>query len=197
MTTIEVTYAIHAKDDPSNATKETRILSNKKDFELTNKGFLSMKYNTLDYVLIAFWGHYLTIRIDSDKFSSFAQAVEKFSGDMNSLINNISDCLYITGYDWFIEYVVEHKELPLAERIEILETGENTDVEAYDYYNGWYYAVGEHFINTRDVNKISEAIGQHVQDSIVEFLDCGSIGLEIVTKYGYNYNGHGIIFRYV
>lgn len=57
-------------------------------------------------------------------------------------MNTLSDCLSITGYNWFIEYVVEHNELPLVERIEILETGENIDVEAYAYYNVWCFTVG-------------------------------------------------------
>lgn len=197
MSAIEATYVMHNNDYPSHSIKETKTFSNKEDFEYMNSALLYMSYNTLDYICITFSGNYSSIRIDSDKFPSFAQAVERFSGDMNSLVCTIAVCLNITGYNWFIEYISEHKELPLVEHIEILETGENIDVEAYAYYDGWYFAVGEHFINTRDVDKISEALGQPVQESIVEFLDCGLIGEAIVTKYGYNHNGHGTIFRYV
>lgn len=197
MSAIEVTYVVHNNDYPSHIIKETKTFSNKEDFEYMNSALLYMSYNTLDYVYITFSRHYLSIRIDSDKFPSFAQAVDRFSGDMDSLVVALSNFIDITGYDWFMRYVTENSEFPVIENIEILETVENIDVEAYAYYDGWHSAVGEHFINTRYVDKISEALGQHVQESIVEFLDCGIIGEKIVDKYGYNYNGHGTIFRYV
>lgn len=196
MTTIKILYVTRDNDNHNHVTKESQTFSNKEDFDNMNNVVLSMKHNTLDCVCITFCEYYLTIMIDSDIFPSFVKAVENFSGDIVSLSRSVSDCLRVTGYDWFMVYVAEHNELPIIEHIEVIETEENIDVQEHDYYNEWYFAVGKHFINTRDLDKISGAIGQPVQESIVEFLDCGLIGKAIVDKYGYNYNGKDRIFRY-
>lgn len=52
MSAIEITYVIHNNDDPSHITKETKTFSAKEDFENMNSVVISMRYNTLDYVII-------------------------------------------------------------------------------------------------------------------------------------------------
>lgn len=202
MTTITAIYNINNNDDPSNVAQETRKFSDKDDFDSMNSSVLSMKNNTLDDVSVIYreYGSFFYewyFKMYKEDFKSFAKAVEDFDGSLEELVNNISDTVYLTGQRWFLEYVVEHSAFPLIENIEVLELGETIDPEAYDYYDGWQSSVGEYFTQKKDLRVLEEAVGVPVSEGIIGFLDVGTIGGILCEKYGYNYNGSGIIFRYV